>query len=96
MSTSFRARHAVAIRRWAKLCPLLGTFAAATLALLIAGCAAAPPQPFGGPDPSDSDVRVPAVRYRSTFGSFMSQRPVEPTDWKGTNERITPQPKSGQ
>jgi hypothetical protein len=95
MSASFRVRYAVFFRRWAMLCPQrLGTSAAvATLALLIAGCAAAPRQTLGGPDPSDSDVRVPAVRYRSTISPFSSQRPVEPTAWREQNERVAPAPK---
>jgi hypothetical protein len=95
MSASFRARYAAFFRRWALLCPprFEALAAAATLALLIAGCAAAPPQSFGGPDPSDSDVRVPAVRYRSTLGPFTSQRPVEPTAWREQNERVAPAPR---
>ena len=61
----------------------------------VAGCAALS-QPLAGPDPSDPSVRVPSTGYRSTLGAYKSQRPVEPRDWTDTNERVTPQPKSGQ
>ena len=60
--------------------------------LTVTGCAA-PGQQFAGPDPSDPSARVAAVRYRSTLGSYRSQRPVEPGDWRDINERVTPQPK---
>ncbi len=60
-----------------------------------AGCTATS-KPIVGSDPSDSTVRVPTVAYRSTLGAYRSQRPVEPGDWAGTNERIAPQPKPGE
>lgn len=98
MSTQYWATFAALIKRQqAKLFRRIFNAAALAGALaIISGCGNAPSQPFAGLDPSDPHARIPVVRYRSTFGSFMSQRPVEPTDWKGTNERITPQPKSGQ
>lgn len=65
------------------------------LASFVAGCAA-PAQPFRTADPSDPQARVSAVGYRSTTGSYASQRPVEPTPWREQNERVAPQPKSGQ
>lgn len=65
------------------------------LALLAAACTA-PTQPFHGPDPSDPQVQVSAVGYRSTIGSYTSQRPVEPLPWREQNERVAPRLKSGQ
>jgi hypothetical protein len=66
------------------------------LALLLAGCADAPRLPVAGPDPSDPGARAPRVGYRSTIGSYKSQRPVEPAPWGEQNERVAPRPKSGQ
>jgi hypothetical protein len=66
------------------------------LALLLAGCTDAPRLPVTGPDPSDPGTRAPRVGYRSTIGSYKSQRPVEPAPWGEQNERVTPAPKSGQ
>jgi hypothetical protein len=66
------------------------------LALLLAGCIDAPRAPVAGPDPSDPGTRAPRVDYRSTIGSYKSQRPVEPGAWSAQNERVAPQPKSGQ
>jgi hypothetical protein len=66
------------------------------LALLLAGCTDAPRLPVAGPDASDPGARAPRVGYRSTIGSYKSQRPVEPAPWGEQNERIAPRPKSGQ
>ena len=63
--------------------------------IAVTGCTA-PSQPFVGPDPADTSVRVPPTRYRSTLGPYSSQRPVEPGDWVDANERVTPQPKPGR
>jgi hypothetical protein len=65
------------------------------LALLAHGCSAAPPVPVAGPDPADPGARAPPVGYRSTVGSYRSQRPVEPGPWGEENQSVTPQPKSG-
>ena len=75
----------------------LGAIAAASaLALLLAGCGDPPRLPVAGPDPADPGARTPPVGYRSTIGSYKSQRPVEPGPWSEQNERVAPQPKSGQ
>ncbi len=66
------------------------------LALLLAGCTDAPRSPVAGPDPADPGSRAPRVDYRSTIGSYKSQRPVEPAPWGEQNGRVTPAPKSGQ
>ena len=65
-------------------------------ALLLSGCMGAERSLLAGPDPSDPAVSVPAVRYRSTTASYVSQRPVPPGPWRRQNERVTPQPKSEQ
>ncbi len=64
--------------------------------LLLAGCRDAPTPPLAGPDPSDPGARAPRVGYRSTIGPYKSQRPVSPAPWVEQNERVAPQPKSGQ
>jgi hypothetical protein len=68
----------------------------AGLVLLLAGCTDAPRSPAAGPDPSDRGARAPRVDYRSTIGSYKSQRPVDPTPWIEQNERVAPAPKSGE
>jgi len=66
------------------------------LALFTQGCSGAPPAPLAAADPSDPAARAPPVGYRSTIGSYKSQRPVEPAPWGEQNERVAPQSKSGQ
>jgi hypothetical protein len=66
------------------------------LALLLAGCAEPPRSPTAGPNPADPGARAPAVDYRPTTGSYKSRRPVDPAPWGEQNERVAPQPKSGQ
>jgi hypothetical protein len=67
-------------------------FLVAALALLLAACK--PVTPFDpGTDPADPGVRVAPVAYRSTLGSYVSQRPVDPADWRQQNERVAPQPR---
>lgn len=67
--------------------------AAAAVSGLLAGCTAIS-APLSGPDPSDPNVRVPPTSYRSTIGSYSSQRPVSPSDWRQQNEQVAP--RSGQ
>src|SRR5262245_45404491 len=61
---------------------------------LLTACADAPRTPGAGPDPADPGARSPRVDYRSTVGSYQSQRPVEPAPWATQNERVTPAPKA--
>jgi len=63
---------------------------------LLAACAEAPRVPVAGPAPDDPGARSPRVDYRSTVGSYKSQRPVDPAPWGAQNERVAPAPKSGQ
>lgn len=64
--------------------------------LLLAACSEAPRPPLAGPDPADPGARTRGVDYRSTIGSYRSQRPVEPAPWAEQNERVSPAPRSGQ
>ena len=59
-------------------------------ALLAQGCVAIPPRPLQGADASNPDVRVPPVAYRPVLGTYLSQRPVEPTQWRERNDRAAP------
>jgi hypothetical protein len=96
MSTQFWATSAVFERQNTKLLQRgLGAVLLVGALIAVAGCAA-PSQPLFSPDAADPSVRVPPTRYRSTLGPYSSQRPVEPGDWLGTNERVTPQPKPGR
>jgi hypothetical protein len=60
------------------------------LGLLLAACK---PQtyPIAGADPADPQVPVPPVRYQSALGSYVSQRPVAPSNWREQNQRVAPQ-----
>jgi hypothetical protein len=70
--------------------------AVSALALLLAGCSDPPRLPVAGADPADPGARTPPVGYRSTVGSYKSQRPADPTPWGEQNERVAPAPKPGQ
>lgn len=65
---------------------------ALALALLAAACKPVS-YPVAAADPADPAVPVPATRYQSTLGPYVSQRPVEPSSWREQNERVAPQPK---
>ena len=67
----------------------LGSIAAALTALIVSGCAAAPPASLlAAADPGSP---VPAVRYSSVTAPYTRQRPVEPLPWRERNERVAPQ-----
>jgi hypothetical protein len=59
------------------------------LVLLAAACK---PQsfPLSGADPADPSVPVATVRYQPALGSYVSQRPVSPSNWREQNQRVTP------
>jgi hypothetical protein len=65
-------------------------FLVASLAAVTSACAAPPPAPLAGADPSNPSARVSALKYRSTLGSYTSQRPVEPAPWAEPNARAAP------
>jgi hypothetical protein len=96
MSAQFWPRSAAANWRptlWRYRLPAVLT----ACALLAQGCAATPPQPFQGADASNPDARVPSAAYRSVLGNYSSQRPVEPSPWRKSDERVAPtQKKDGQ
>ena len=64
-------------------------------ALVLSGCSTLPPPPL---DASAADPKAHArpVSYRSAIGGFVSRRPVDPGDWKTTNERVAPPPKAAE
>jgi hypothetical protein len=92
MSAHIRAMDAAIEPAAAKLFQIrLGTIAAVSaLLLLLAGCGDPPRMPVAGPDPADPGARTPPVGYRSTVGSYKTQRPVDPAQWGEQNERVAP------
>jgi hypothetical protein len=58
--------------------------------LALAGCTETSrrsPLDDGAADPAASNQRA---RYQSVMAGFTPFRPVEPTDWRRSNERVTP------
>jgi hypothetical protein len=96
MSTHLRAFHAAGAPAVTRLCTFGALVILLALDLILAGCADTPRSPVAGPDPADPGARAPRVDYRSTIGSYKSQRPVSPGPWREQNEQVTPAPKSGQ
>jgi hypothetical protein len=92
MPTQFRSWSAAALRRSivARYRPL-AAFAAA--ALLLQGCASAPPQPFEGPQAANPDARIPQPANHAVLGSYSRQMPVEPASWVERNRGVAPAPK---
>jgi hypothetical protein len=64
--------------------------------LLLAGWRDAPVRPLNEHNPANPWAPAPHVGYRSTIGPYKSRRPVEPAPWTEQNQRVAPQPKSGQ
>ena len=95
MFAHIRANSAAIARRSTSLLGTRWRPAGCLLAsgLLVAACTAAPHQPFSGPDPSNATTPVRGVGYRSTVGSYASQRPAEPAPWREQNDRVAPAPK---
>jgi hypothetical protein len=84
------------LRKMSSGAPVASLLLLLVLAPLTHGCGGAPPVPLTAADPSDPAARAPRVGYRSTIGSYKSQRPVDPGPWGAQNERVAPRPKSGQ
>lgn len=59
------------------------------LMLLLAACKSYP-QAVAVADPADPSAPVAKVRYQSALGTYVSQRPVGPGDWRELNRRVTP------
>ncbi|HEY2226504.1 MAG TPA: hypothetical protein VGI22_01970 [Xanthobacteraceae bacterium] len=64
--------------------------AIAGLAAMTGACANVPRTTLAGPDPSDPKAHASPVKYRSTLGSYRSQRPVDAATNAGES---APQPK---
>jgi hypothetical protein len=65
---------------------------AIALALLVVACKpVSMPVAVAVADPADPSAPVPTARYQSTLGTYVSQRPVEPSSWREQNERVAPQ-----
>lgn len=75
-------------RSWTRAASLI--FFALALALLLGGCAAAPPAPVVTHDPADPDVPVAHTRYKPALSGYVSRRPVEPKPWREQNDRVAP------
>jgi hypothetical protein len=79
-----------AVARQRKAGSRIFVFAIAGLAAMTGACANVARPPMAGPDPSDPKAHVAPVKYRSTLGSYRSQRPVDPATNAGES---APQPK---
>ena len=51
---------------------------------------------LAGADPADPAARTARTGYRSTIAPYTPLRPAVPAPWRERNERVAPQPKSGQ
>lgn len=59
------------------------------VAALLAACAI--PAPFSQQiDPANADVPTQATGYRPVTDGYVSRRPVEPADWRGSNDSVAP------
>ncbi len=96
MSAQLRATCAAIGAAVATLFRIRSGAIALVVALGLAGCRDAPVSRAATADPADPGARAPRVGYRSTIGSYTSQRPVAPGPWREQNERAAPPPKSGQ
>jgi hypothetical protein len=70
--------------------PIRSLILSLTLALLAQGCRGEAPSLQARPDPSNPRAPVARSTYRSTLGSYTSQRPVDPAPWRGRNESVAP------
>ena len=96
MFTQARASHAALRAAAAKLFRVGVVALVPLIAAGVAGCRDAPAPPVAGPHPADAAAPVPAVRHRSTIGSYTSRRPVEPALWDEQGQRAAPQPEPGR
>lgn len=68
----------------------LALCAASLAATSVTGCAVEPPRHFVGPDPADASAGVRPIRYTSTLGAYVRQRPAAPRSWEQQNEDVAP------
>lgn len=52
--------------------------------------------PLAGADPTDPNVKVAVVGYRSTVAPYTRLRPVAPAGWREQNQSVTPTPKPSE
>ena len=65
----------------------------AAAGLLIAGCKTSAPFVAAAADPADANAPVAATTHRSTIGTYVRQRPVEPRPWVEQNQGVAPRPR---
>ena len=91
MSWPLWAYDAVFERRMTPFLRRLSSLTAVCIVGALAnGCAAPPPTPSAGRDPSDPMARTKAVDYRPTTAPYASQRPVEPKPWQEQSQQPAP------
>jgi hypothetical protein len=61
-------------------------------AALLSACSS-PVLPVAGAHPADPEARPRPAVYRPVTGGYVRQRPRDPSDWRGNNERVAPQAK---
>jgi hypothetical protein len=66
---------------------------AAAAGLLITGCKTSAPYVAAGIDPADANAPVAATSHRSTIGTYVRLRPVEPRPWVEQNQGVAPRPR---
>jgi hypothetical protein len=94
MCTHADAHRAASGARLGMLVRSIAVVLTVAVAPVLAGCRDAPAPPVAGRNPADPAAPAPAVGYRSTIGSYTSQRPVDPAPWGEQNQRVAPRPKS--
>ena len=93
LGAKFAAVRSVAGSIFQIRCGLLA--GALGVAAVVSGCSSAT-IPLVGADPADARANVAPVGYRSTTAPYTSLRPTAPTSWRDQNNRVAPQPRSGQ
>lgn len=90
LSMSWRAQTSAA-KPWPRnlflICVLEKLGAVSLIVGTVHGCSPILP-PFVTPEPFDVGAPAPATHYRSTIGSYVSQRPVQPGSWKEQNAQL--------
>ena len=63
--------------------------------LLLSACGALPPGTLASADPANPHAPVPRAVYRDAVGPYTSARPKDAGAWQQQNERVAPEPQSG-
>ena len=90
MSRSVLPKSALGGRRAAHAARPPAGAGLALATLLLAGCAAVPPTPVAGAHPADPGAPARAAVYRGETAGGSAARPAEPSEWRDSNERVTP------